>query len=78
MYLRQCECLMGGSTHVFCLFIQTQLVNSLLNAPLAPQTYLFRVDSCPHPQLPSCSSWELLIPDFGSCVLSGHRPKSVC
>lgn len=30
---------MGGSFHVFCLFIQTNLVNSLLNAPLASQTY---------------------------------------
>lgn len=33
MYLRQCECVMGGSTHVFCLFIQPQLVNSLLSGP---------------------------------------------
>lgn len=36
---------------------------------------MFRVDSCPHPQLPSCSSWVILIPDFGSCVLSGTQTK---
>lgn len=43
---------MGGSIHVFCLFIQTHLVNSLLNAPAASQTYRVQSRFLPPPPAP--------------------------